>query len=523
MAATATSKRRRARGPRGVHKPRGVLHGRVQKAGPQHFGMVCVDCAKARSKWMICDFYGRMLRPPEDLLHGRAYFQLAVCQVREAIDKHRLRDLVVAIERTGNYHLPVKRAFSAAGFECRIVHPFATKQFRQPADPGNKTDETDLSAIFRAATCGFGLIEPPLDPLSEHLRLLVRHRRDLVEKRSAVCCQLREHWEATLPGFASCFDEFWDSAVGLYVARHFRSPEAVREAGVDGLASMLRQAGHRCSKRTLQRCVSWAANASSPAEAAAVHSRIAMALDDDRRAKTEQIQALERDIAGLFVQTPYVLLLSIPGINVVSAAQFAGEMGPISHYAHAKTITGRAGIFPSRYQSDQVDCQSGPLIRCANRRLRASVMMIADNLVKCNYHFNALAKLWKAAGKDPRDSRVKVACRYSRIAFHMVAGRQVFHHPICRDRSYILDKLLTFHREHDTPPARIVTDLQAAIGQLPKTEYATEATPLVKQMSQKAAGRRRGPQPLGDILPIVLARLGVSEVQSNLSGDQGPS
>ena len=58
--------------------------------------------------------------------------------------------------------------------------------------------------------------------------------------------------------------------------------------------------------------------------------------DDDRQRKTQEIQALEREIAGRLVQTPYVLLLSFPGINVVSAADFAGEMGPIEHYANAK-------------------------------------------------------------------------------------------------------------------------------------------------------------------------------------------
>ena len=60
-------------------------------------------------------------------------------------------------------------------------------------------------------------------------------------------------------------------------------------------------------------------------------------------------------MAAVLVQTPYVLLLSFPGINVVSAAEFAGEMGPIANYPHDGAITGRAGLFPSRSQSDQVD------------------------------------------------------------------------------------------------------------------------------------------------------------------------
>jgi transposase len=41
-----------------------------------------------------------------------------------------------------------------------------------------------------------------------------------------------------------------------------------------------------------------------------------------------------------------VLLLSHPGINVVSAAELAGEMGPIANYAGPRSITGRAGLFP---------------------------------------------------------------------------------------------------------------------------------------------------------------------------------
>ena len=54
--------------------------------------------------------------------------------------------------------------YAGAGFEARIVHPFASKQFRQPADPGNKTDDTDLAAIHCAAVNGFALVEAAADP-----------------------------------------------------------------------------------------------------------------------------------------------------------------------------------------------------------------------------------------------------------------------------------------------------------------------------------------------------------------------
>jgi transposase len=242
-------------------------------------------------------------------------------------------------------------------------------------------------------------------------------------------------------------------------------------------------------------------------------------LYDDRQRKTQEIQPLEGDIAGRLVQTPYVLLLSFPGINVVSAADFAGEMGPMEHYANAKCITGRAGLRPSRYQSDQVDKANGPLVRHCNHALRAAILGIADNLIVCNHHFQALATQWAAQGKDPRHTRVKVGLRFCRIAFHMVAGRQVFRHPSIQGRHYILDKLTAFHRAHDTGMAEVLRDLQAAVGQVPACEHAAEAKPLHEELQRIQDGHRRGPQLLGDILPIILARLGVGVVQSSGSGE----
>ena len=284
----------------------------------------------------------------------------------------------------------------------------------------------------------------------------------------------------------------------------------------------LRQAlqGRRFQTRTLENIVLWARMVGSADPAASIHRRILLALDEDRQAKTRQIQALERDIAGLLVQTPYVLLLSHPGICVVSAGELAGEMGPIANYAHARCITGRAGLFPSRYQSADVD-RDGSLIRCANRNLRAILMMIAANLVLWNGHFRALGDRWKALGLDPRHTKVKVASRFSRIAFQIVAGRQVFRHPSGNQRDYILDKLMKFHRDHNTPPAQMLPDLQAAIDQIPQKEYGPEAIPLHEELQNTLTANKRGAQPIGELLPILLAKLGVGNLQSN--GDQGPS
>jgi transposase len=238
-----------------------------------------------------------------------------------------------------------------------------------------------------------------------------------------------------------------------------------------------------------------------------------VALDEDRQQKTREIQALERELAIHLVRTPYVLLLACPGVNVVSAAELAGEMGPISNYARGNRISGRAGLYRSRYQSDEVDLQHGPLVRMCNRQLRAALLMIADNLVICNSHYRALAALWSSKGQDPRHIRVKVATRFTRLVFQLVSGRQVLRHPGMRGRDAILNKLMKFHLDHGTPMPMLLSNLQEAVTQLPASSHADEAAPLVEQLKQ-AQAPRRGPRPIGEILPLVLARLGVGDLQS---------
>ena len=162
-------------------------------------------------------------------------------------------------------------------------------------------------------------------------------------------------------------------------------------------------------------------------------------------------------------------------------------------------------------------------MKCCNRALRAAILRVADNLIKCNHHFNILARTWAEQKKDPRHTHVKVGLRFCRIAYQIVAGRQVFHHPCLQERHYVLAKLMAFQREHETGSVDSLRDLQAAIEQVPKREHRAEAAPLHDELNRIQRGGRHGPQLLGDILPIVLARLGVGEVQSNSSGEEDPT
>jgi transposase len=457
---------------------------------------------------MMADYFGNLLIQQQTLEHQAAFFKLAVAQIREAQQQHEIQDIIVVVERTGNYHLAPKRAFAKAGLEVRVVHPFATKQYRMPADPGNKTDGNDLKAQHRAAVAGFGLCELELESPYRELHLRARHRRNLVEKSSTLACQVRDHLHLSMPGYSTLFDHLLDHRSAMAIARCCDSPAKVLELGHTGLSKYLRERMIRYQPRTVDKVLAWASQAACDTiQNGPLHHAIWTDLEELYQHFQGQILAIERELVSDLVKTPYVRLMAIPGINVVSTAELAGEMGPIHHYANANAITGRAGLYPSRYQSDQTD-QSGPLIRQANRRLRCVLMRIADNLAFHCAYYRGHADTDRARGLDVRTSRVKTAKKFTRLAFACVAGDEPMKHPAFQKPDSILEKLREFHHVHKTPMGQLLADLKTTVEQLPYNTRSHEAE-VVAEVLRLNAGRKRGGIAIGTLLPAVLARLDI--------------
>lgn len=510
--ATATQTRNRksnqstkAAQSRYIGKPTGVIQARIREAGPQHFAVISVDCAKVRSVWMICDYYGKVLVEPTTVEHQRGALDVMVQQIRQAFKEFEITDSIAAVEMTGIYHRPVQAALRKAGFDTRIVHPFASKHYRKPLHPNLKTDENDLEAIFHAAINGYGLALLPVDPVHQSLQALSRHRVNLVKQRAKLQVQVRNLIHQTMPGFADLFiqHQFFKKSIAIPVAKAFPSAALIAKAGTSKIGESLRKQKVRFQQPTIERIVAWSHGAAESSDLQMMLTAQWQQLIALWELLTEQISSTEREMAGFLVKTPYVLLMSVRGINVVSAAGLAGEAGPIEHYASPRAINGRAGLYPSRYQSDQVDCQGG-LARVANRRLRAACMMVAKNLIKCHPYYRGLSAYWEKQKVDPRDRHVRIANRANRMVFQLVGGRQVWRGKGV-DREAILDKLREFHRDHHSDLDQMIADMNEAFSWLPKSTYASEAKPL----AELAAKKRRGPQPIGELLVNLLLRLGV--------------
>jgi len=260
----------------------------------------------------------------------------------------------------------------------------------------------------------------------------------------------------------------------LAIAELYGSAKRLLAADVESIRERLRDKGIRVMRPTINRVLAWAADAPSPDPGGALNRRI---WSDNLRLLEHlgrDITRYERRLVVYLVQTPFVLLLNIPGINVVSASGYGSEVGPITNYIKPSHINGRAGLFPSRYQSDETDCADGPMVGGRNARLRNAVMEITSNLILHNDHFQGWSDLREQRGWSKKKIRVAVANRFNRIAFHIVAGQMLCDHPCLNKRHPVLTKVAGFSLAHGIKPETTMSLVVKAARQLPSDAVAEE-------------------------------------------------
>ena len=81
-------------------------------------------------------------------------------------------------------------------------------------------------------------------------------------------------------------------------------------------------------------------------------------------------------------------------------------------------------------------------------------------------------------------------------------------HPCFQQPDSILEKLRQFHYLHQTPPDRVLADLEATVEQLPYNTCDREAAVVAKVLQQHTPRHRAGVA-IGELLPAVLARLNI--------------
>jgi transposase len=383
--------------------------------------VVAIDPGKVSHRVWLARGSGELVGDPVSLPVARA----GVDELERLVRGQESSGPVIGIEATGSLH---RSWVSALERRCpesiRVFAPSETQAARaQLGRRRFKTDDRDCAALVWLLRQGAG--RPADDPQVDALRGAVSHRRQLIAALTPLRQRMHDQLNALCPGLSA-------------PAGHGRQLELDRPSGQAVLACAVRFAGRPPTRRSLEArwpgrimrssvdywLERWHSLLPPPGDAELRAERLGWDVDRLRRLLAD-IDACDRQIAGLLAPTEGQILTTLPGVATVRAAAFAAHSLPIDRFPTADRLYSATGLAPSSYESATVR-RRGAISRQGLPEHRDALMAIAWGLSLHSPSFKARKDELRARGMAPIEARVALARHACRLCHRLLKSQQPY-------------------------------------------------------------------------------------------------
>lgn len=401
--------------------------------------IVAIDIGKYTHKTLMANVFGDVLVQPLEIDASLTGFKMLCAKIDETCATHSCKEVVVGIETTAHYYEDLVRLCHQEGYIVRIINSATTAFEREVMLNWSKTDNIDLSAIVHSILQGRGSAVIQSTKTLDTLKKFTRFRRGLVNQRTRINNQrltLMDHIFREFQGKSVWIDgkrthrkpfSTLDSKAVLYLMRNFPHPEDMLTLGADGLREISRKENLKLRDTSIDCLLEFAeGSASKPkADLEAELYQLRITLDSYEQI-SEHIKDLEKKIEEVLLRTDGALLLSIPGMAVVTAAELRAEMGQVENFTHAGQLIKMAGTNPIVKQSGGHQATHGSISKQGRRQFRNIVYLVGKGCSTTNpdlrEHYIAL----KEKGKKTRQAYIANGNRMLRIAFAMLKRGELY-------------------------------------------------------------------------------------------------
>lgn len=405
---------------------------------PVQLMVIAIDVAKTQPKTAAFDYFGTRLGESFFFTPDERGVEKVCAMADEIANRTGKRFVVFGLENTGHYQEPIVTGLRNRHRSVMPINAITTHEERKALLDYSKTDDLDLHAIAAAVTGGKVTFGRPPEGLQAQLRFLTRTRRSCVSERAKAFIDLHtllDHFWPVLQGVPELvdgkpklnpvFDLKSDQAITFL--QEVKTPAQALALGVEGLARLAREKHLRIGRRRIRLILQAAELAPKTDEALlTLYVEQLNNLLDKIEGLTKRIEQLETQSEEILADTPGVLLLSTPGVGLVTAAEFMAEVGLAIHsYPSAAAIIKLAGTNPVPVESGT---RRGPMriSRQGNPRLRELVFTIGKNLTELNSNPYFMTFRARLARLTVNQQRIAVGNKFIRVAYAMLTKAELF-------------------------------------------------------------------------------------------------
>ena len=335
--------------------------------------------------------------------------------------------LLVAMEATGIYHLPLLSFLFENSFNCVVINPILIKSFIGSTTlRKTKNDKKDAASIALFSLKSYQSLHLTLPDGVESIRPLIRERESLSKGIAKLKTEIKANLVQLFPELLKNTNIFTKSVLNLLLQAPSR--RAIRNLKEKKIQKILDSTSGNKVKITASEILSLA--------------KISIAVSDRHLEKVltskirrliifqEELSLLDKELENSLEDTDInndiKILQSIPGIGSVTSKNFMIEVSSVDKFKSVKQLSAFIGIDPSIKQSGTSINFGGKISKRGNANLRRTIWQMATCVIRTCNKFRTYYDKKRSEGKKYKQAVIAVANKLLKTIFVLLKNKTKF-------------------------------------------------------------------------------------------------
>jgi len=308
--------------------------------------IIGIDIAKNTHWARFTDYRGIPLGKALKVSNNKAGFENILTTIKNVCKQKGLPEVILGLEPTGHYWKPLAYYLTRREIKVVLINPYHTKKAKELDDNSpTKNDKKDALTIARLIRDGrFYQLYLPQDIYGE-LRVLSNTRVSLLKRQNALKNTIRTVLDEYFPELVTVFKYPLKGKACRQILKSCPFPSLILQLGRTEVLTQIKKAVKKTIGQKRVEQLFEAAKDSIGVTYGIQSARLKlMLLVEELELLEKQLRQLETAMELALTHTGFQeIILSIPGIGIITAASFLGNTGDPLRFTHPRQVSKLAG------------------------------------------------------------------------------------------------------------------------------------------------------------------------------------